>query len=637
MTADTSQARLEGDMTEAVRLVIWDLDETFWKGALTEGGIREYVQAHHEIVLALARRGIMSTICSKNDFDSVRAILEERGLWDTFILPSIDWSPKGARIASLIEDVQLRPATVLFIDDNPQNLAEAAASVPGLQVADASIIPTILDSPAFAGKDDANLTRLQQYKLLERRKADEKSAGSDNAAFLRTCGIRVSVEMDVEAHIDRAVELINRTNQLNFTKQRLPEDPGQARTALREQLRSYRMQAGLIRVVDNYGDYGFVGFYLKSVGNRTSRERLYHYCFSCRTLGMGVEHWFYRAILGAPWLNVEGEVLTNVKKPCRVDWISLVAPGEAAQEQAGAADRSRIVHLRGGCEISALGHYLAMDHTLSMVEALYPRAPFLVRYDCSATLVNALIASPELARSAARLAFAEHDLHTSIFAGQTSGAIVLGLWGDMYVQAHRHRATGQHVHVTLQGAVTAIPPHRAADFGAWPRDVLLGRVANGGDPEVQARVLAAADELRNGYDYVGDLAARVIESNHRFIFDRLPAGCVLYAVLPDLYGGRDRCATVRPRAQHFIEAVTRAARGRDNVELVSIADCISGPDDRDEMGDHFSRIVYFRLSEKIKQAMRRREAGPAAKGLFRSSRLEAAGLARWYGSLRRRN
>jgi FkbH-like protein len=613
-------------MTEAVRLVVWDLDETFWKGTLSEGGIREHVQAHQDIVIELARRGIMSSICSKNDFDAVRAVLQERGLWESFILPSIDWSPKGARLAALVEAVQLRPATVLFIDDNPQNLAEAAACVPGLQVADESIIPTILDSPLFTGKHDPTLTRLRQYKLLERRKADEKAAGRDNAAFLRTCGIRVTVEMDVEAHIDRAVELINRTNQLNFTKQRLPEDPAQARAALREQLRNYGMQAGLIRVVDSYGDYGFVGFYLKSVGNRTRRERLIHYCFSCRTLGMGVEHWFYQVVLGAPWLKVEGEVLTNVKKRCQVDWITFGAAEEAAKMQEEGADRS-IVHIRGGCEMSALGHYFALDRALSLVEALYPRAPFLMRYDCSATLVNALIASPEFARSAARLEFDETDLQTSIFAPSSSGAIVLGVWGDMFAPAHRHRATGQHVHVTLEGAVTALPPYRAADFGNWPRDVLLDRVLNGRDPGVQARVLAAAEELRENFDYVGGLAPRVIQSNHRFIFDRIPAGCVLYAVLPDLYAGRDRCAAVRPRAQLFIDAITRAARGRRNVELVSIADCISGPDDRDDMGDHFDRIVYFRLSQKIKQAMRAREARPA--------RVEAVGLARWFGSLRR--
>jgi hypothetical protein len=39
-----------------------DLDETFWKGILTEGGI-EYQQSPHDIVIELARRGIMSSIC----------------------------------------------------------------------------------------------------------------------------------------------------------------------------------------------------------------------------------------------------------------------------------------------------------------------------------------------------------------------------------------------------------------------------------------------------------------------------------------------------------------------------------------------------------------------------------------------
>ena len=29
-----------GVMNEAVRLVIWDLDETFWTGTLAEGGIQ---------------------------------------------------------------------------------------------------------------------------------------------------------------------------------------------------------------------------------------------------------------------------------------------------------------------------------------------------------------------------------------------------------------------------------------------------------------------------------------------------------------------------------------------------------------------------------------------------------------------
>jgi predicted enzyme involved in methoxymalonyl-ACP biosynthesis len=75
--------------TEPVRLVVWDLDETFWRGTLSEGGIRDYVSEHHDTVIELARRGIISSICSKNDHAAVETILREHGLWDYFILPSI--------------------------------------------------------------------------------------------------------------------------------------------------------------------------------------------------------------------------------------------------------------------------------------------------------------------------------------------------------------------------------------------------------------------------------------------------------------------------------------------------------------------------------------------------------------------
>jgi len=221
-------------MVEPIRLVVWDLDETFWRGTLTEGGIawRDDCQ---EIVIELARRGVMSSICSKNDFESVKALLTERGIWDYFIFPSIDWSPKGHRIKQIVDGVQLRPETVLLIDDNHLNLEEAKFFVPGIQVASDAIIPSILSDPLFVGKDDRALTRLGQYKVLERRKADEereREVAGDIIGFLRNSDIRVRIENDVEAHLDRAIELINRTNQLNFIKRRLPENLNAARRRL---------------------------------------------------------------------------------------------------------------------------------------------------------------------------------------------------------------------------------------------------------------------------------------------------------------------------------------------------------------------------------------------------------------------
>ena len=217
---------MESATQEAVRLVVWDLDETFWRGTISEEGIT-YRRDAHDIVIELARRGIVSSICSKNDLAVVREVLEREGIWEYFIFPSVDWDPKGPRLARLVEDVQLRAPTIMFIDDNPMNLAEAQHYVPGLQVASHVFIEDILESPLFRGKADPEMSRLKQYKLLERRKQDEAVSGADNTSFLRESNIVVTIEHDLDPHIDRAIELINRTNQLNFTSNRLPEEPKQ--------------------------------------------------------------------------------------------------------------------------------------------------------------------------------------------------------------------------------------------------------------------------------------------------------------------------------------------------------------------------------------------------------------------------
>ena len=109
---------------EAVRLVIWDLDDTFWQGTLSEGAVIHNAR-NAAIVEALNQRGIVNAICSKNNHAPVEAALREQGLWDKFVFPKIAFAPKGAMVAEIIKDAQLRAPTVMFIDDNVTNLNEA--------------------------------------------------------------------------------------------------------------------------------------------------------------------------------------------------------------------------------------------------------------------------------------------------------------------------------------------------------------------------------------------------------------------------------------------------------------------------------------------------------------------------------
>ena len=113
------------------KLVIWDLDDMFWRGTLSEELIVP-VDANCRALRELAEVGIVSSICSRNDYEQARVKLIEMGLWDYFARPVIQWSAKGSSVMELIEDLHLRPVNVVFIDDNAANLADVAFHCPGI-------------------------------------------------------------------------------------------------------------------------------------------------------------------------------------------------------------------------------------------------------------------------------------------------------------------------------------------------------------------------------------------------------------------------------------------------------------------------------------------------------------------------
>ena len=78
-----------------IKLVIWDLDDTFWKGTIAEEDISIKTEAL-KAVRQLNKRGIVNTIVSKNDYDTVKSKLVSENCWDEFIMPSISYVPKGS-------------------------------------------------------------------------------------------------------------------------------------------------------------------------------------------------------------------------------------------------------------------------------------------------------------------------------------------------------------------------------------------------------------------------------------------------------------------------------------------------------------------------------------------------------------
>ncbi len=583
---------------EPVRLVIWDLDETFWDGTLTEGGMR-YRRDIHDIVVTLAQRGIVSSICSKNDMARVREILQAEGIWEYFVFPSVNWDPKGPRLAALVEAVQLRAPTILFIDDNPMNLGEAQHYVPGLQVANETIIPTLLDHPLLRGKDDRALSRLNQYKLLEKRKGDEAQAGGDNAAFLRESGIVVTIEHNMEEHLDRAIELINRTNQLNYTKVRLPETIEQARAELRRQLADHSVQAGILRVRDRYGDYGYCGLYILNSGMHGGGAalKLRHFCFSCRILNMGVETWLYRR-LGRPRMAQKGEVLTDVVGDTReIDWISVEVPG-AVPEAARNAHVLDYVYARGACDLRAVTHYFNMvaDEVYGEFNTVEDGLALPLHHSAFARL--GLQGVPPAARVAfKKLGYKPEHFQTAIPSLPKGARAVwlLSFWGDPGYALYKHNGSGRTIPVVLP---------------KFQRNLMNLITA---DPAVSGITPAALDLLKQRFTFMGMIGEAEFKTNVRLIMSHISPGTQVFVLLSNnetIVKGNVLAASAK-KAQVNQWLIELAAE-LPVIQLLNVNDFV-GLGEATDNPNHFDRKVYFRIYQEIMRRVQAERIDTAAE------------------------
>ncbi len=328
---------------ETIKLLIWDLDETFWKGVLSDGEVTA-IPENIELVKRLTDRGIVNSICSKNDYEKTKAKLEELGVWDYFVFPSIDWTSKGERVKNIISDMNLRPVNCLFIDDNVNNLEEVKfSSGGGINVTLPDKLPELVKDPAFTGKDDNDHSRLNQYKVLE-KKVEARAQSGSNEEFLYQSEIYVELIEDCSDKLVRIYEMIHRNNQLNFTKDRISQEEVDIIFS------DPNIISGVVHVKDKYGDHGIVGCYAVKDG------KALQFVFSCRILGMGVEQWVY-AELGYPEINVVGEVAAQLNKIDKPKWINQSNVRSYTNIKSEINECQRLI-IYGACPLRPVAAYL---------------------------------------------------------------------------------------------------------------------------------------------------------------------------------------------------------------------------------------------------------------------------------------
>ena len=567
------------DITKA-KLVIWDLDETFWNGTLTETSV-VFKPEVVDFVQELTLKGIMNSVCSKNDFERVKEAFINNGfkhIWDLFLFPSVDWTPKGGRVKEIIRKMNLREENVIFIDDNVSNINEVKFYCPKIMTAESFQIQKLIDELYLVNDYDFEYTRYKQYKVLEDKTREKEALNLSNEDFLRKSEIQIAVKKDCKAHIDRIYKLIQRTNQLNFTKNR----------AEKEDLEGYfnnpeKYDSAYIVVRDKFGNYGICGFYVLN----KEENKLEQFLFSCRVMNMGIEQFVY-SYLNKPELEIKGEVSSSLDYV--PDWIELVSdlnPEEVKQKQ----DSGINILLKGPCDLYSTLGYIDTDVNIDTKFPYWNKKPvYILAHTHTAFIEQTHKFSPEkLAELSRKFPFPDPDEFKTKFFDKKYNLIFLSLLTAAHSGIYQNKTDSSY-------AFFGYADCDITDENNWEK--ILAPLPE----EAKKLNLLMLNQFKKEYTFCGNPPVETVLNNLKYIRENLRPETSLVLIL----GSEIPCSKVQAGYENMAQrhkilnqAVREFASNYDNVDLIELTELIHSVNDYGDCINHFSRQVYFELAQKI--------------------------------------
>ncbi|WP_236700275.1 HAD-IIIC family phosphatase [Allosalinactinospora lopnorensis] len=264
-----------------VKCLVWDLDNTLWKGVLLEGDEVELPGEIRGVVTELDSRGILQSVASKNDQEPAWERLEKLGIAEYFILPEINWGPKSDSVRRIAAGLEFAESTVAFIDDQPTERAEVSYHLPQVRCYDAAQAAILTDLPDFTPEvvtKDARRRR-EMYRAGSRRKAAQQEFTGPDEDFLRSLDLEMRVERATEAELARVEELTRRTSQMNATGVHY------SHAALSTLLADPRHEVLVATLTDRFGPHGAIGIIL--LERNPANWHLKLLATSCRVVSFG--------------------------------------------------------------------------------------------------------------------------------------------------------------------------------------------------------------------------------------------------------------------------------------------------------------------------------------------------------------
>ena len=286
----------------AKKLLILDLDNTIWGGIVGEVGwkklrigghdyIGEAFQDFQSKIKSLKNHGILLAIASKNEeSNAIEAIKKHPEMilkLDDFVAYKINWDDKAKNISEMVKELNLGLQSTVFLDDSKFERERVKEILPEVYVPDLPKDPT--DYSNFLSRlrcfDLAHVTeedkkRVNLYKSEFKRKK-LKQNNKSLSKWIETLSLEIIIENINNKNSPRAIQLLNKTNQMNLSTRRMTENEFQ------KWIQKKTNYLWTVRAKDKFGDYGIIG--ILSISIKEKEAYLVDFVLSCRVVGRFIE------------------------------------------------------------------------------------------------------------------------------------------------------------------------------------------------------------------------------------------------------------------------------------------------------------------------------------------------------------
>ncbi len=285
------------------KCLVLDCDNTLWGGIVGEDGLEGIRLGHtypgsafrdfQKAILNLHHRGVLLTLCSKNNEKDALEVLEKHP--DMILRPEhivahrINWQDKASNIAEIAGELNLGLDSFVFLDDNEFEINLVSQQLPMVTSVKLPDDPSryrlllescgLFDSLAYSEEDRK---RSHLYKAqVQRKAAQTKFDGARLDDYYRYLEMKVVLKKADTFSIPRVAQLTQRTNQFNLTTRRYSEEE------INEMASSEDKDVVCLQLEDRFGESGIVGVAILNYQNGDCVVN--NLLLSCRVIGRGVE------------------------------------------------------------------------------------------------------------------------------------------------------------------------------------------------------------------------------------------------------------------------------------------------------------------------------------------------------------